>query len=88
MGKDLRVFKNLEDASVNKIAFSELWHISQPGVEVITAQRPISAYRVLHVTGGRPYLSPPENDEGTDDHDFVKPYRIPEKSSDFVVSCY
>lgn len=88
MEKDLRVLKHFEDASVEKIAFSDLWHIFQPGVEVITVQHPISAYRILHVTGGRPFLSPPDDKDETAAEDFTKPYRIPEKSSDFVVSCY
>jgi SpoVK/Ycf46/Vps4 family AAA+-type ATPase len=86
MDDDLKGLKHFEDASVTKIPFSELWHIFRPGDEVITAQKPINAYRVLHVTGGRPYLSPPE--EKNDDSKSKKSYRLPEKSSDFVVNCY
>ena len=83
MDGDLKALKHFEGTSVTKIPFSELWHIFQPGDEVITAQKPINAYRVLHVTGGRPYLSPPEpygEDNGS--------YALPEKSSDFVINCY
>lgn len=87
MDDDLKGLKQLEDASVTKIPFSELWHIFRPGDEVITAQKPINAYRVLHVTGGRPYLSPPEEKDDDSDSE-SKPYRLPEKSSDFVVNCY
>jgi hypothetical protein len=83
MDGDLKALKHFEGTSVTKIPFSELWHIFQPGDEVITAQKPINAYRVLHVTGGRPYLSPPKpygEDNGS--------YALPEKSSDFVINCY
>ncbi|KAK3304792.1 uncharacterized protein B0T15DRAFT_399826 [Chaetomium strumarium] len=88
MDEGLKVLRHLENASVNRIAFSELWHIFQPGVEVITAQKPTSAYRVFHATGGRPYLSPPEDKNEEEEDGFTKPYRIPDKSSDFVVYCY
>ena len=81
MDNDLKALKHFEGTSVTKIPFSELWHIFQPGDEVITAQKPINAYRVLHVTGGRTYLSPPVNEDGV-------LYGLPEKSSDFVVNCY
>ncbi|KAI0384794.1 hypothetical protein F5Y04DRAFT_293094 [Hypomontagnella monticulosa] len=91
MDHDLKALSHFETRSATKVAFSDLWHIFQPGVEIITAQKPISAYRVVHVTGGRPYLSPPsqESDESeSEDDDFAKPYRTPEKFGDFVIDCY
>jgi hypothetical protein len=89
MDHGLMVLQHFENASVSKIAFSELWHIFRPGVEVITAQKPINAYRVFHVTGDRPYLSPPEEEQAdADSNDNSKPYQVSMKSSDFVVNCY
>ncbi|KAH6867379.1 hypothetical protein B0T10DRAFT_467898 [Thelonectria olida] len=90
MDSDLKLLGSLKTSSVTKIAFSDLWHIFQPGVEVITAQRPINAYRVPHVSGGRPYLSPPEdkNDNENEGGKFISSYQTPNKSSDFIVTCY
>lgn len=92
METDLRALKNLEEGSVKRIAFSELWHIFQPGVEVINraGEKPVGARRVLHTTGGRPYLSPPEdNDMMTGKKAPAKwYYEPPEKSSDFIVNCF
>ncbi|KHN94018.1 uncharacterized protein MAM_08147 [Metarhizium album ARSEF 1941] len=42
--------------------FSELWPIFQQGIDVITSSKPTSAYRVFHITGGRPY----QDSGGTD----------------------
>lgn len=91
MEDDLRIFKLFEDGALDKIAFSELWHIFRPGTEVVTSKRPICAYRVLHATGGRPYLSPPESSREvllTGELNSSRAYKIPHKSSDFVISCY
>lgn len=62
MDNDLRPLKQLKDSSVTKIYFSDLWHIFRPGEEVVTSTARHQAYRVLHATGGRPYLSPPEEE--------------------------
>ncbi|QKX54128.1 uncharacterized protein TRUGW13939_01212 [Talaromyces rugulosus] len=84
MDNDLNTLKNFENSSISQIYFSDLWYIFQPGEEVITSQKPLKAFRVLHVTGGRPYLSPPEDNRNYT----TQPYRVPEKFSDFVITCY
>lgn len=85
MDQELKILEHFEKASVSKIAFSDLWHIFPPGAAVVTSQKPINAYRVFHVTGGRPFLSPPEDPA---DIDISEAYRVPMKSSDFVLHCY
>ncbi|RAH41704.1 uncharacterized protein BO95DRAFT_517751 [Aspergillus brunneoviolaceus CBS 621.78] len=74
----------LEKGSVERIFYSDLWHIFNPGQVVITRQEPLHAYRVLYVTAGRPYLSPPAL-EGDDSGDG---YKVPAKESDLLVHCY
>ncbi|KAF5549496.1 aaa family atpase [Fusarium mexicanum] len=88
MNKDLLPLRSFVDCTATKIAFSDLWHIFQAGVAVVTATKPIEAYRVLHVTGGRPYLSPPEDEENDEEVTGMKVYKVPAKSSDFIITCY
>ncbi|KAG9494808.1 hypothetical protein J7337_013947 [Fusarium musae] len=88
MNNDLLPLRSFEDSTATKIAFSDLWHIFQAGVAVVTATTPIEAYRVLHVTGGRPYLSPPEDKENEEETTGMKVYKVPAKSSDFIITCY
>ncbi|KAI0905898.1 hypothetical protein F4823DRAFT_609280 [Ustulina deusta] len=86
MDEYLSPLSRFVNASVQRIYFSDLWHIFQPGEVVITSMKPLNAYRLLHATGGRSYLSPPEEEQnGTD---YTKPYRVPDKASDFAVTCY
>ncbi|KAJ2993128.1 hypothetical protein NUW58_g1941 [Xylaria curta] len=88
MDEDLKVLKHLDDGSMSEIYFSDLWHVFKPGEEVIISQKPHQAYRVLQATGGRPYLCPPIDENEENDTTWNTLYRIPEKSSRFVVSCY
>ncbi|KAL2674245.1 hypothetical protein Neosp_012696 [[Neocosmospora] mangrovei] len=88
MDHELGTLKHFADASATKISFYDLWHIFQVGVPVVTAHKPVDAYRVLHVTGGRPYLSPPKDEEEEGNETIMKAYRVPAKSSDFVITCY
>ncbi|PYI36976.1 hypothetical protein BP00DRAFT_491558 [Aspergillus indologenus CBS 114.80] len=83
MDHELAPLKALEKGSVERIYYSDLWHIFKPGQVVITRQEPLHAYRVLYVTAGRPYLSPPsmEDDDGNG-------YKVPAKESDLLVHCY
>lgn len=82
MDHDLKVLKHFKDRSMNRVYFSDLWFVFRPGGEVIS-QRPLNAYRVLHVGGGRPYLSPPKEGKGNDTAS-----QALEKSSDFRITCY
>ncbi|TFB02207.1 hypothetical protein CCMA1212_005738 [Trichoderma ghanense] len=88
MDHDLKSLTQFRDVTRTKTGFSDLWHIFYPGREVITSQEPMNAYRIFHVTGGRPYLSPPEDEEYGEIADYTKPYRVPAKESDLVVTCY
>ncbi|RSL55359.1 hypothetical protein CEP54_009403 [Fusarium duplospermum] len=88
MNHDLGTLKHFANSSATKISFSDLWHIFQAGVAVVTGHKPIDAYRVLHVTGGRPYLSPPKDEDEGENETIMKAYRVPAKSSDFVITCY
>ncbi|KAI1742563.1 hypothetical protein F4680DRAFT_412744 [Xylaria scruposa] len=88
MDNDLKVLRYLNAGTVSRIYFSDLWHIFKPGEEVITSQQPYQAYRILHVTGGRPYLSPPVEEDEEENTTWAASYRVPEQSSAFVVSCY
>ena len=86
---DLRILKHFKNATIKRIYFPDLWFIFRPGEEVVTSQKPFNAYRILCVTGGRPFLSPPREEKGEDGtKHWLTPYRIPEKSSDFTVTCY
>ncbi|KAL2072396.1 hypothetical protein VTL71DRAFT_11739 [Oculimacula yallundae] len=51
---DLR--KSIEAETIKTIAHEDLWHLFQPGDLVISRGFKPRAYRVLHVTGGRPFL--------------------------------
>ncbi|ETR99856.1 P-loop containing nucleoside triphosphate hydrolase protein, partial [Trichoderma reesei RUT C-30] len=88
MDHDLKSLTQLRDVTRNKVSFPDLWHIFFPGREVVTSQEPMNAYRVFHVTGGRPYLSPPEDDKDGKVADYTTAYRVPDKESDLVVTCY
>lgn len=85
MDRDLRPLGELRSGFVEKVYYSELWHIFKPGEVVITRQEPVQAYRVLYVTGGRPYLSPPTPER---DQNEEVGYQVPAKESDFLVLCY
>jgi hypothetical protein len=87
MDRDLGPLRALRSGFIDKVYYSELWHIFKPGDVVITRQEPLHAYRVLYVTGGRPYLSPPLNRMNEDpSHD--SGYKVPAKAKDFLVLCY
>ena len=49
--------KAIRDRALSKIRFEDLWHLFQPGDLVVTSRQPYQAYRVLHVSGGRPLLT-------------------------------
>lgn len=85
MNKDLGPVAALRSGFVDKVYYSDLWHIFKPGEVVITRQEPLHAYRVLYVSGGRPYLSPPRTEENENEE---IGYQVPAKASDFVVLCY
>lgn len=54
----------LAKRSLNKIEFRDLWLLYKPGELVVTSEAPYQAYRVLHVSGGRPLLTKSSIDTG------------------------
>lgn len=85
MDHELGTLRALKSGSIEKVYYSDLWHIFKPGEVVITRQEPLHAYRVLYVTGGRPYLSPPRSKE--EENEEIG-YKVPSKTSDFLILCY
>lgn len=57
MGGLLSLRKAIQDRTVSKIRFEHLWHLFQPGDLVVTSRQPHQAYRVIHISGGRPLLT-------------------------------
>ncbi|ESZ89544.1 hypothetical protein SBOR_10071 [Sclerotinia borealis F-4128] len=54
---DLR--QRIKDGTLKEIAFADLWHLFNPGDLIVTS--PLSrAYRIFHISGGRPRLSKPD----------------------------
>ena len=57
LGPLTKLHQDIRDRAVSKIRFEDLWHLFQPGDLVVTSSQPHQAYRVLHVSGGRPLLT-------------------------------
>ena len=53
----LILHKAIRGREISKIKFEYLWHLFQPGDVVVTSRKPCQAYRVVHVSGGRPLLT-------------------------------
>lgn len=56
-GSLLILHTTIRDRATSKISFKHLWHLFQPGDVVVTSRQPRQAYRVIHVSGGRPLLT-------------------------------
>ena len=57
LGSLLALHNAIRDGAGSKIRFKHLWHLFQPGDLVVTSSQPHQAYRVIHVSGGRPLLT-------------------------------
>ena len=61
MDEDLsELFKlrqTITNGTLQKIAFEHLWHLYQPGDIVVSTGSNCQAYRILHVSGGRPLMN-------------------------------
>ena len=57
MGSLVSLRKAIRDQALSKIRFEHLWHLFQPGDLVVTSRQPHQAFRVMHVSGGRPLLT-------------------------------
>ena len=78
--------KAIRDRAVSKIRFEDLWHLFQPGDLVVTFRQPYQAYRVLHVSGGRPLLT--TTDVASSEKDLeAEPTSYRSQVSPFTVDC-
>ena len=78
--------KAIRDRAVSKIRFEDLWHLFQPGDLVVTSKQPYQAYRVLHVSGGRPLLTTTALASSEKDHE-AEPTSYRSQVSPFTVDC-
>lgn len=56
LGSLLMLHKAIRERVISKISFEHLWHLFQSGDVVVTSRQPCQAFRVIHVSGGRPLL--------------------------------
>ena len=66
LGSLLTLHKAIRGRVTPKISFENLWHLFQPGDIVVTSRQPRQAYRVIHVSGGRPLLITEIKGDGKD----------------------
>lgn len=82
--------RHINDGTLKKIAFDDLWHLFNPGDLIIALNRGhYQAYRVLHVSGGRPLFSSERPSGG--DNDYKEPAEESHKDwtrSDFNIDCF
>lgn len=85
LGSLLTLHDAIRDRAISKISFEHLWYLFQPGDVVVTSRKPHQAYRVIHVSGGRPLLTTVDitrNDKGAGArpalgrHSQVSPFNI------------
>ena len=57
LGSLLMLHKAIRERVISKISFKHLWHLFQSGDVVVTSRQPCQAFRVIHVSGGRPLLT-------------------------------
>ena len=86
LGSLTTLHKAIRDRAVSKIRFEDLWHLFQPGDLVVTSRQPYQAYRVLHVSGGRPLLTTTDIARSDKDPE-AKPSSYRSQVSPFTVDC-
>ena len=86
LGSLIILHKAIRDRAVSKIRFDDLWHLFQPGDLVVTSKQPYQAYRVLHVSGGRPLLTTTDVASPEKDHE-AQPSSYRSQVSPFTVDC-
>ena len=75
------------------IHFRDLWLLFQPGELVVSAKSPVQAYRVIHVSGGRPLMTnaitEKSDSESHTKYESVehKGFRQKSKISPFAIDC-
>ena len=88
----LKMHNAIRNQAISKISFKHLWYLFQPGDVVVTSRKPHQAYRVIHVSGGRPLLTTVDitrSDKGAEArpaigrHSQVSPFNIDCMKFDF-----
>ncbi len=92
LGSLLTLHNAIRDRVVSKIRFEHLRNLFQLGDLVVTSKQPHQAYRVIHVSGGRPLLMTTEFGElrrgDKDDDDELRPtFRRQSQVSPFNIDC-
>ena len=82
----------INNGTLKKIAFDDLWHLFNPGEVIVASNRGhYQAYRVLHVSGGRPLFSSERPLRG-DNIDYKEPLLEENHKdwtrSDFDIDCF
>lgn len=52
----VQTYRKIQSHTIEKIQFAFLWHLFEPGQEIVTKKPNYQVYRVLQVTGGRKSL--------------------------------
>lgn len=87
LGSLLTLHEAVRDRAISKIRFEHLWHLFQPGDLVVTSKQPHQAYRVIHVSGGRPLLMTTDIASGDQDAKAKPPFRRQAQVSPFNIDC-
>jgi hypothetical protein len=53
----IQTYRKIQSHTIEKIQFAFLWHLFEPGQEIVTKKPNYQVYRVLQVTGGRKSLT-------------------------------
>ena len=86
LGSLTTLHKAIRDRAVSKIRFEDLWHLFQPGDLIVTSKQPYQAYRVLHVSGGRPLLTTTDVASSGKDRE-AEPTSYRSQVSSFNIDC-
>lgn len=87
LGSLLTLHGAIRDRAIPKIRFEHLWHLFQPGDLVVTFKQPHQAYRVIHVSGGRPLLTNTDFAGGDNDAEARPTFRRQSQVSPFNIDC-
>lgn len=89
LGSLLTLHNAIRDRVVSKIRFEHLWHLFQPGDLVVTSKQPHQAYRVIHVSGGRPLLTTTDirRSDKDGDNEARPTFRRQSQVSPFNIDC-
>lgn len=93
LGPIVSLRESLLSNSKLTIYFRDLWLLFQPGELVVSAKSPVQAYRVIHVSGGRPLMTNAITEKSDNkSHAKYEPvehkgFRHKSKMSPFTIDC-